>query len=72
MMMHEGFAGLHLIWMIVMVILAVVPFWKICFKVGYPGWFSFLIIIPLINLLFLYFLAFSEWPSRRGTEMKNQ
>jgi len=67
MMMHEGFAGLHLLWMIVMMILVVVPFWKICVKAGYSGWFSLLILLPLINLVFLYFLAFSEWPSQRGT-----
>lgn len=65
MMMNEGMVGFHLIWMLVMAAIVVIPFWRICSKAGYPGWLSLLIVIPLVNLLFLYFLAFSAWPSHR-------
>ena len=41
------------------------PFWRICTKAGYPGITSLLIYIPLLNLVFLYWLAFSSWPSLR-------
>lgn len=46
-------------------VILVVPFWKICSKAGYSGWLSLLILVPIANLILLYFLAFSEWPSRR-------
>lgn len=64
-MMNEGVFGGHLVWMLVMVAIIVIPFWRICSKAGYSGWLSLLILIPLVNLVFLYFLAFSEWPSHR-------
>lgn len=67
MMMTEGMIVVHLVWMLVMAAVVVIPFWRICSKAGYPGWLSLLILIPLVNLVFLYVLAFSEWPSfRRG------
>lgn len=65
MMMNEGMIGLHLVWMLVMAVIVVIPFWRICGKAGYSGWLSLLILIPVVNLLLLYFLAFSEWPSLR-------
>ena len=57
--------GLGLYW-IVGVAIAVVPFWRICKRVGYSPWLSLLIAIPLLNIGFIYFLAFSQWPSQRG------
>ena len=65
MMMTEGMIGAHVIWTLVMAVVVVIPFWRICSKAGYPGWLSVLILIPLVNLVFLYVLAFSEWPSDR-------
>ncbi|WP_372748643.1 hypothetical protein [Litorivivens sp.] len=47
-------------------LLIVVPFWKICEKAGYSGWLSLLLLIPLVNIGFLFFLAFSDWPRDRG------
>jgi uncharacterized membrane protein YhaH (DUF805 family) len=47
-------------------VLTVLPFWKICTKAGYSGWLSLLVLIPLVNIVFLYFLAFAEWPSLRA------
>ena len=56
--------GLGVYW-IVAVAIAVVPFWRICKRVGHPPWLSLLIAIPLLNIGFIYFLAFSRWPSQR-------
>ena len=44
-------------------ILTVVPFWRITSKAGFPGWLSVLSIVPLINIGFLFFLAFARWPA---------
>jgi len=43
----------------------VVPFWKIFEKAGFPPAMSFFMLIPVVNLVMVYVLAFSEWPSRR-------
>jgi hypothetical protein len=48
-------------------IIGIIPFWRICTRVGYSPWLSLLIAIPLINIIFIYFLAFSDWPSQKAT-----
>ena len=65
-MMHYGIG--HSFWMLMVAVLVIVPVWKICTKAGYSGWLSLLALVPLVNLVMLYILAFSEWPlERRGT-----
>jgi hypothetical protein len=54
-----------MVWMVIMSVLVVIPFWRICAKAGYSGWWSLLILLPLANLGLLYFLAFAEWPAQR-------
>jgi hypothetical protein len=45
-----------------LVLLAVViPFWKIFVKAGFSGWLSLCIVIPAVNLIVLYYVAFSVW-----------
>ena len=39
-----------------------VPFCKIFSKAGYPGILCLPMIVPLLNIMMLLFLAFSEWP----------
>ena len=57
----------HWLWMLVVAIIVVIPTWRICQRVGYPGILGVLILIPLVNLAFLYFLAFADWPcNKRG------
>jgi hypothetical protein len=45
--------------------IAVIPFWKIYTKAGYPGAMGFLMLVPLVNVIMLFVLAFSEWPVLR-------
>jgi len=47
-------------------IIAIIPFWRICKRVGYTPWLSLLMAVPLVNVIFIYFLAFSDWPSQKG------
>ena len=44
----------------------VIPFWKIFSKAGFAGALSLLMIIPLVNLIVLYVVAFSEWKIKPG------
>ncbi len=46
-------------------IVAVVAFWRICAKAGFPGWYGVAVVIPMVNVLFVLFLAFAEWPLER-------
>lgn len=41
-----------------------IPYWKIFHKAGFSGWLSLLILIPSVNLIGLYVVAFSEWKVR--------
>lgn len=54
-------------WIIVLLAIAValVPFWKICVKAGFSGWLSIFFLVPIINLVALWVLAFSTWPNNK-------
>lgn len=69
--MDQGMGGISIWQLIIIVVYAaiiVLPVWKITTKAGYNGWFSLIMIIPLANLIYLYFLGFSNWPSLRKDE----
>ncbi len=70
-MMQDGMPGFGLLWMLLFSAIVVLPFWRICAKAGYSGWLSLLVVIPLANVVFFYFLGFSEWPSLRGNRSTN-
>jgi hypothetical protein len=52
-------------WILVALIM-VVPFWRLCQRVGYSPWLSLLMLLPIANVVLLYFIAFGDWPSQRG------
>ncbi len=70
-MMHDGMSGFGPLWMLLISAIVVLPVWRICTKAGYSGWLSLLVLIPVANLVFVYFLGFSEWPSLRGDRSTN-
>jgi hypothetical protein len=41
--------------------IVIVPMWFIWKKAGFSPWLSLLFVLPLVNLIMLYVLAFSEW-----------
>jgi hypothetical protein len=43
-------------------VLVIIPFWKIFKKAGFPPAISLFTVIPIVNLLTLYWVAFSRWP----------
>ena len=63
-MMHEwGFTyQVGPLGMLIIAALIVLPFWRICTKAGYPGILALLVFIPVVNLIFLYWFAFADWP----------
>jgi len=63
MPMQMGFSGL--IMFLIMTILIILPFWFIFSKAGHSKWLSLLMVVPMVNIVMLYFLAFSTWPNQR-------
>jgi hypothetical protein len=54
--------------MIYSLILALVVIWPICrivSKAGYSGAWGLLAIVPVVNIVALWALAFMEWPNGR-------
>ena len=41
------------------------PATRICRKAGVSPWLGIGIIVPIANLMLLWFLALAEWPARR-------
>jgi len=44
--------------------LTVLPFWKIFGKAGFPPALSILILVPAVNFILLYYVAFTQWKPR--------
>ena len=47
------------------VIVAIIPWWRIAKKAGYPGVWSLVLFVPVINVICIYWFAFAEWPLER-------
>lgn len=45
----------------VMSVIVVIPYWMIFKKAGFTPWLSLLMFVPLVNIIVLYVLAFSQW-----------
>lgn len=52
------------------VLLVAWPAWRICAKAGFPGPLGLMAILPLLNLVLLFFLAFAEWPALQNRKPK--
>jgi hypothetical protein len=61
-MYHHGYGPG---WIIVALVM-VVPFWRLCRRVGHSPWLSLLMLVPLANVILLYYIAFGDWPSQRA------
>jgi hypothetical protein len=60
--MGELFTPTHLILILSFFFpLLIIPYWQILKKAGFPPVLSLLIVVPLCNLLLLYYVAFAKW-----------
>ncbi len=39
----------------------IIPFWFIFKKAGFSPWLCLLLVLPLVNIVMLYVLAFTDW-----------
>ena len=58
--------------MLLMVALSIVIWWKIFSKAGYSGAMGLLMVIPLVNFIMMLVLAFGKWPIHRELEYLKQ
>jgi hypothetical protein len=52
-----------LLFVLVIPVLIIWPAMRICGRAGFSPWLGLLIVVPLANVLLLWFVAFSPWPA---------
>jgi len=52
-------------WIAILSLLQLVAFWRILGRMGFPPWLAIIASLPLVNLIVLYYVALSPWPSER-------
>jgi hypothetical protein len=62
--MMSGSYGM--IWMLLMVALLIVPFWKILPRSGIPAWVAIFAIFPPVALILLWVVAFKDQVTSAG------
>lgn len=60
--MAGGFAVVWFLIVIALVIFSIYCAWRVATKCGYPGAYSLLLLIPVVNLIVELIWVFSEWP----------
>jgi len=61
MMQNMGLPGL-LVMLIIYGSIIVIPFYQLWKKSGHNGWIALLMLVPFLNFIMLYVLAFKKWP----------
>jgi surface polysaccharide O-acyltransferase-like enzyme len=57
-----GFAVVWVLFFIALVIFSIYCCWRVAMKCGYPGAYSLLLLLPVINIIVQLVWVFSEWP----------
>ena len=65
-------AGMAFLWFIIVALIMIIPFWKIFQKAGFNGALAILMLVPIVNLVMIFFLAFADWPALRRTQSPQQ
>lgn len=61
-MWMTGFGVVHWLFFVVMVAVVLYPVGRILGRIGLSPFWSLLSFIPVVNLIALWVLSFSEWP----------
>ena len=60
-----GYGPFHWLWFIVMITAVAYPLGRILSRMGFSPLWAIVMFIPLVNLVALWILAFTEWPGGR-------
>lgn len=70
--MHEPLGAIPIILGIIVFIFFIYVWFRIFVKAGYSGWLGILMVIPIVNLIMILVLAFSEWPIEKRLKQSGQ
>lgn len=62
--MTAGYGWSHWIFFVVMVVIVLYPIGRILERIGLSPFWSIVAVIPLLNLVGLWVLAFVDWPRK--------
>ena len=51
-----------------MIVISVVAIVRIVQRAGYNGWWVLIIVVPIVNMLALWYFAFGPWPAYMRSE----
>ena len=54
---------LTIVFIIVVAALVVWPYSRIFRKAGFSPWLGLLMLVPIVNIVMIFFLAFADWPA---------
>jgi uncharacterized membrane protein YhaH (DUF805 family) len=60
-----AFFAAYAIFLLIILVISIIIYWRIATKAGYPGAYSLLLLIPVVNLIVIIMFAFTEWPIER-------
>jgi hypothetical protein len=73
MMLRLGVIGFVVFLIFLFTVVMLIPYWKILTKAGYSGALSLLLLLPLANVVILFWFAFTEWPlEKRLADLQRQ
>ena len=58
-----GELALLTVMLLFMVAIVAYPAGRICSRLGFSPWLGLFALVPVVNVLLLFFIAFSRWPS---------
>jgi len=58
----------HLLIFAIFLAIYFVPIVMILRKAGYSGWWSLILLVPIVNVIMLWVFAFAKWPSLREAQ----
>jgi hypothetical protein len=56
------------LFVLILSILPVIAFWKICARVGFNGALGLLMLVPIANIILPLYVAFAAWPAFKQQE----
>ena len=65
-----GFSAIDALFIVILLVLLVVPYWRIWQRTGHSGAWGLLMLIPLANIISLWVLAFKDWPALGGGDRR--
>ncbi len=58
----ESFSYYHWLFFLIVAAVLIVPFWRIFPRAGWPAPMALLMMVPVLNWVLLWVLAFKRWP----------